>query len=63
MINKKKYRAALAERGLTQGRLAIRLEIAPSTLSSWVNDLATAPTGWVARVERVLRVSEGSLVR
>lgn len=60
-LDRVRYRVALAERQLTQGELAQRLHIAPSTLSGWVNGFATPPRNWVGRVEQALGLPGGAL--
>ena len=61
VLDRTRLRVALAERQLTQGRLAQRLNIAPSTLSGWVNGLATPPNNWVRLVEQALGLPGGAL--
>jgi transcriptional regulator with XRE-family HTH domain len=60
-LDRVRLKVALAERQLTQGKLAQRLNIAPSTLSGWVNGLATPPTNWIRRVEQALGLPGGAL--
>ena len=60
-INHTELRVALARVGSSKRRLARDLGIAPSTLSGWVLEYATPPSGWVARVESALGVKPGSL--
>lgn len=60
-LDRVRLKVALAERQLTQGQLAQRLNIAPSTLSGWVNGYATPPRNWVGRVEQALGLPGGAL--
>jgi transcriptional regulator with XRE-family HTH domain len=60
-LDRVRLKVALVERELTQGRLAQRLSIAPSTLSGWVNGLATPPSNWIRRIEQALGLPEGAL--
>ena len=60
-LNRIRYRVALAERQLSQGELARKLNVAPSTLSSWVNGLATPPNNWIRRIEQALGLPGGAL--
>jgi transcriptional regulator with XRE-family HTH domain len=60
-LDRVRLKVALAERQLTQGKLAQRLNIAPSTLSGWVNGFATPPRNWVGRVEQALGLPGGTL--
>jgi hypothetical protein len=61
-LDRVRYRVALAERQLSQGRFAREyLSIAPSTLSGWVNGLATPPRNWIVRIEDALGLPRGAL--
>lgn len=60
-LDRVRLKIALAERQLTQGRLAQRLNIAPSTLSGWVNGFATPPNNWIRRLEQALGLPAGAL--
>jgi ribosome-binding protein aMBF1 (putative translation factor) len=60
-LDRVRYKVALAERQLSQGRLAQKMNIAPSTLSGWVNGLATPPRDWIARIEQTLGLPRGAL--
>lgn len=60
-IDKRRFRAALALAGTTQSAFAVRLGVSPATLSNWVRGVATPPSNWRLRIERLLGVPAGSL--
>ena len=60
-LDRIRLKVALAERQLTQGELAHKLNVAPSTLSGWVNGFATPPSNWIRRIEQALGLPCGAL--
>lgn len=61
MIDKSKLKGLLAERGLAQWQLAMKVRVKPSTLSDYVRGARPAPVGLVGRMERALKVAPGTL--
>jgi DNA-binding transcriptional regulator YdaS (Cro superfamily) len=61
VIDNRKYKAALAMRGLRALDMARALGVPPTTLASWINCVVRAPDGLEERVERVLGVEPRSL--
>ena len=53
----------LARCGLTQGSLARRLKVPPTTLSTWLTAAHPAPPDLPDRIERALRLTPGTLPR
>lgn len=51
----------LARLGITHRELAACLSVPPTTFSTWVTGAHPAPAGFVARIERALRLPAGRL--
>ena len=51
----------LTKLGLTQADLARRLKVSPTTLSDWTRSLHPAPSDLRSRIEKTLRLPNGTL--
>jgi hypothetical protein len=60
-IDKRKYKAALALRGLRALDVARTLGVPPSTLASWINGVSPSPTGLEERLESALSLARHGL--
>lgn len=60
-IDRVALRIELARQGLTQTELALRMGVAPSTLGSWLRNVAPAPAGLPEEVAGVLNCSVRAL--
>ena len=61
MINQSKLKGLLAERGLAQWQLAMKVGVKPSTFSDYLRGARPAPKSLESDVERALRLSPGTL--
>jgi DNA-binding transcriptional regulator YdaS (Cro superfamily) len=60
-IDQSALRVELARRQLAQWRLALKLGLRPSTLSDYLRGARPAPPELAERIERALRLEQGSL--
>lgn len=60
-MNHLKLKAVLAERQLTQWRLATDLKIHPSTFSEYLRGARRPPANLARRIERELKLAPGSI--
>jgi transcriptional regulator with XRE-family HTH domain len=60
-VDQARLRIELARRNMTKRRLAERLDLPPSTLSTWLNGGAPPPKDLAARIESALRLKPGEL--
>ncbi len=60
-MNHPRIKAVLAERRLTQWRLAHMLKMPPSTLSEYLRGTKRSPPNLVQRIERKLHLPNGAL--
>jgi transcriptional regulator with XRE-family HTH domain len=60
-VDQARLRIELARRNMTKRRLAEKLDLPPSTLSTWLNGGAPPPKDLAARIESALRLEAGEL--
>lgn len=62
-VDPHRLRVELAKAKITQRRLAEKLSVPPTTLSTWLHGAAPAPTDLAERIEAALDLKPGSMSR
>lgn len=60
-VDPQRLRVELAKKDVTKRRLAEKMSVPPSTLSTWLHGAAPAPADLAERIEAALNLKPGSV--